>query len=256
MIMRLSLIAGNWKMNTTLKEAVKLVTTMLTELNQLTGVEIVLCPPFVSLASVKELLQSSSVKLGAQNMYFEERGAFTGEISPVMLAELCEFVILGHSEQRQYFYETDALINHKVKAAFQFGLIPILCVGERLEENEAGMTEAIVTHQVKAALRDVNPSGQLVVAYEPVWAIGTGKAATARQAGTTISLIRNIIAGLWGREIAQKVRILYGGSVTQANITEFVAETEIDGALVGGASLKAGEFLGIVKQTALIKARA
>lgn len=256
MIMRLSLIAGNWKMNTTLKEAVKLVTTMLTELNQIAGAEIVLCPPFVSLASVKELLQSSSVKLGAQNMYFEERGAFTGEISPVMLAELCEFVILGHSERRQYFYETDALINHKVKAAFQFGLIPILCVGERLEENEAGMTEAIVTHQVKAALRDVNPSGQLVVAYEPVWAIGTGKAATARQAGTTISLIRNIIAGLWGREIAQKVRILYGGSVTQANITEFVAEAEIDGALVGGASLKADEFLGIVKQTALIKARA
>lgn len=254
--MRLPLIAGNWKMNTSVGEAVKLVTTMLTELDQTDGIEKVLCPPFVSLATIKELVKGSSIKLGAQNMYFEEKGAFTGEISPVMVADLCQFVILGHSERRQYFNETDALVNQKVKAAFRFGIVPILCVGERLEENEAGRTQTVVTFQVKAALQDVGSSSQLVIAYEPVWAIGTGKAATGEQAATTISLIRDVIGGLWGKEVAQKMRILYGGSVTKANIAEFVAETEIDGALVGGASLKADEFLGIVRQTAIIKGKA
>ncbi len=253
--MRIPLIVGNWKMNTTVKEAISLVTAMLAELNQVDEVEKVLCPPFVSLVPIKELLKDSSVKLGAQNMYFEDKGAFTGEISPIMLAELCQFVILGHSERRQYFHEEDTLINRKVKAAFRFGISPILCVGERLEENEAGMTEAVITYQVKTALQEVAPSVQLIVAYEPVWAIGTGKAATAQQASNTILLIRDIIAELWGREIAQKVRILYGGSVTKANIAEFVKEKEIDGALVGGASLKVEEFLSIVKETAMIKAK-
>ncbi len=255
MIMRLPLIAGNWKMNTTVPEAIKLVAAMLTELNRIDGVEKVLCPPFVSLVPIKELLQGSSVKLGVQNMYFEDKGAFTGEISPVMLIDLCQYVILGHSERRQYFNETDALINQKVKGAFRFGIVPILCVGEHLEENEADMTKVVVTRQIKLALQGVNPSAQLVVAYEPVWAIGTGKAATAEQASTTISVIRSTIAGVWGKEIAQRVRILYGGSVTQGNIAEFVTDAEIDGALVGSASLKAEEFLSIVKQAALIKAR-
>jgi triosephosphate isomerase len=170
-----------------------------------------------------------------------------------MLAELCEFVILGHSERRWYFGETDEVVNKKVKAALEYGLKPILCVGERLEENEAGRTEEVVHRQLQAALRDIEPSPGLVVAYEPVWAIGTGKAATGEQAAGTIKFIRSSLAGLWDKDIAQDLRILYGGSVTGNNIAEFICQSEIDGALVGGASLKAEEFLSIVSQTGAIK---
>ncbi|MCJ7829029.1 MAG: triose-phosphate isomerase, partial [Dehalococcoidia bacterium] len=216
--MRKPLIAGNWKMNTKLEEAKNLVRAILNELDGTEGVEKVLCPPFVSLAAIKELLRGTSVGLGAQNMYFEDKGAYTGEISPIMLADLCSFVILGHSERRQYFAETDEIVNKKVKKAFEFGLKPIICVGESLADNEAGKTEQLITNQVRAGLADIGPTSQLVIAYEPIWAIGTGKAATGKQANATINLIRGIVADLWNREIAEAVRVLYGGSVTGNNI--------------------------------------
>jgi len=253
--MRIPFIAGNWKMNTTATEAERLVLEMLERLDRIEGVGKVLCPPFVSLVGISMMLQDSSIKLGAQNMYFEAKGAYTGEISPVMLRELCEFVILGHSERRWYFGETDEIVNRKVKAAVANKLKPILCVGERLEENEAGKTEEVISRQVTAALSGMEPVRDLVVAYEPVWAIGTGKAASGKQAGVTIQFIRDVLAKLWNKSIAQDLRILYGGSVTSANIAEFVSHPEIDGALVGGASLKAEEFVGIVEKTAEIKRR-
>ena len=250
--MRVPMIAGNWKMNTTVSEAIELVKAMRAGLD---GIDIdkVICPPFVSLARVGELIKGSSIKLGAQNVYFEEKGAYTGEISPLMLADLCEFVIIGHSERRQYFNETGESVNKKIVAAFKVGLKPILCIGERLEENEAGRTEEVVTEQLKSSLAGIDYLNGLVIAYEPIWAIGTGKAATGKQANKTIGLIRHNVAKLYDKEIAQDMRILYGGSVTADNITEFVQQSEIDGALVGGASLKAGRFLGIVKQTSEIK---
>jgi triosephosphate isomerase len=251
--MRKPLIAGNWKMNTKLDEAMNLIQAMLTELDSIARVEKVLCPPFISLATARELLKGTSIELGAQNMYFEDKGAYTGEISPLMLTNLCKFVILGHSERRQYFAETDEFINKKVKKALELGLSPILCVGENLKDNEAGRTEKIITKQVRSGLESVNSTSNLVIAYEPIWAIGTGKAATGKQANATISLIRSTIASLWNNNTAQAVRILYGGSVTSSNIAEFIAEPEIDGALVGGASLKANEFVSIVSQTASIK---
>jgi len=258
--MRIPFVAGNWKMNTTATEAEKLVLEMLEKLDRISGVEKVLCPPFVSLVAVSMMLQGSSIKLGAQNMYFEAKGAYTGEISPLMLRELCEFVILGHSERRWYFGETDEIVNKKVKAALANKLKPILCVGERLEENEAGKTEEVVNRQVTAALNGIEPvvlsiAKNLVIAYEPVWAIGTGKAAGGEQAAATIQFIRDVVAKLWNKSIAQDLRILYGGSVTGANIAEFISHPEIDGALVGGASLKAEEFVSIVEKTAEIKGR-
>ena len=253
--MRSPFVAGNWKMNTTATEAEQLVFEMLEKLDRIEGVEKVLCPPFVSLVAVNMMLRGSSIKLGAQNMYFETAGAYTGEISPPMLCELCEFVILGHSERRWYFGETDEIVNKKVKAALSNKLKPILCVGERLEENEAGKTEEVINRQVTAALNGIEPVSNLVIAYEPVWAIGTGKAASGEQASATIQFIRGVLAKLWNKSIAQDLRILYGGSVTSANIAEFISHPEIDGALVGGASLKAGEFVSIVEQTAEIKGR-
>ncbi|MFO7772688.1 MAG: triose-phosphate isomerase [Dehalococcoidia bacterium] len=266
--MRIPFVAGNWKMNTTVNEAERLVFEMLDELDRIRGVEKVLCPPFVSLVAIDMMLQGSSIKLGAQNMHFETKGAYTGEISPLMLRELCEFVIVGHSERRWYFGETDEMVNKKTKAALANKLKPILCVGERVEENEAGQTEEVLKRQVRAALADIEPVGpgqsyepseetarNLVIAYEPVWAIGTGKAASGQQAAATIQFIRDALAKLWNESIAQDVRILYGGSVTSANIAEFISYPEIDGALVGGASLKAEEFLSIVEQTAEIKGR-
>lgn len=251
--MRTPLIAGNWKMNTNLSEATNLVQEMLAELDAITGAEKVLCPPFVSLAAIKELTRGTSIELGAQNMYSVDKGAYTGEISPLMLADLCAFVIIGHSERRRYFAETDGAVNEKVKAALEFGLTPILCVGESLADNEAGRTETTITRQVQAALAEVPPTSGLVIAYEPVWAIGTGRAATGEQANAAIGIIRDIVATLWDTETAEAIRVLYGGSVTGGNITEFVARLHIDGALVGGASLKASEFVSIVRQTAVIK---
>jgi triosephosphate isomerase len=251
--MRVSMITSNWKMNTTVSEAIALVTEMRHELDEIDNVDKVICPPFISLTAVGELIKESSIKLGAQNLYFEEKGAYTGEVSSLMLADLCEFVIIGHSERRQYFNETGKVVNRKILAALKASLKPILCIGESLEENEAGRTEEVVAEQLKSSLAGINHLNGLVVAYEPVWAIGTGKAATGQQANETIGLIRHNLAGLYGKEIAQTVRILYGGSVTAANTAEFVNQTEIDGALVGGASLKASEFLSIVRQTSEIR---
>lgn len=252
--MRKPLIAGNWKMNTNIAQAISLAQAMLANLDRVPGVEKVLCPPFVSLSSIKELIKGTSIKLGAQNMYFKDKGAYTGEISYLMLIDLCDFVILGHSERRQYFAETDELINKKVQVALESGLIPVLCVGERLEENEANKTEEVITRQIKTGLAGIKSNNKLVIAYEPVWAIGTGKAATVKQAATTIALIRDTVAALWDEKTAEAIRILYGGSVTGSNIAEFIAEAEIDGALVGGASLKSDDFVNIVSQTANIKA--
>ncbi len=251
--MRVPMIAGNWKMNTTVSEAIELVNELRRGLDEIDNVDKVICPPFVSLATVRELIRGSSIRLGAQNIYFEAKGAYTGEISPLMLADLCEFVIIGHSERRQYFNETGEMINKKVQAALRAGLKPILCIGERLEENEAGRTEEVITEQLRSSLAGIEHLSGLVIAYEPVWAIGTGRAATGKQANKTISFIRRIISQKYDKEIAQDLRILYGGSVTADNAAEFMRQLEIDGALVGGASLKANEFLSIVKQTSEIK---
>ncbi len=253
--MRVPLIAGNWKMNTIVAEALELVKAMKGELEKVTDVETAICPPFVSLAPVKELLAGSTIKLGAQNLFFAEKGAYTGEISPLMVADLCEYVIIGHSERRQYFNETGDIVNKKVAAALQAGLKPILCIGESLEENEAGRTEEVLAEQLSLSLAAVADLNGLTVAYEPVWAIGTGKPATGEQANGTIAFIRQNIAEAYGEKAAQEIRILYGGSVNSANAAEFMQRPEIDGALVGGASLKANEFISIVNQTSLIKHR-
>jgi len=250
--MRTPIIAGNWKMNTTIAEAVSLAKNMKCRLESINGVEKVLCPPFVSLGAVGEILEGSSIGLGAQNMHFEEKGAYTGEISPLMLAGICQYVILGHSERRGYFGETDAIVNKKIKAALKAGLKPIVCVGETLAENEGGKTEGVIARQVRAALDGLASLENLVIAYEPIWAIGTGRAATEAQANATIGLIRGLVAELDG-SAAQELRIQYGGSTTAANIAALIAQPEIDGALVGGASLKADEFVSMVEQTARIK---
>jgi triosephosphate isomerase len=252
--MRTPLIAGNWKMNTTVPEAITLVKTMLRDLDAIQDVEKLLCPPFISLTAVKEIISSTSIKLGAQNMYLKEKGAFTGEISPVMLKDLCEYVVLGHSERRQYFHETDKIINDKVKSALQYGITPILCVGESLEENEKGKTQEIITGQILAGLEEVEAGNEVVIAYEPIWAIGTGKAATGKQANETIGMIRSTLHNTWDNNSAETTRILYGGSVTGENIAEYIGEPDIDGALVGGASLKASDFIVITRRTAELKA--
>ena len=252
-LMRIPMIAGNWKMNTTVSEAMKLVQEMKPDLNAIANVEKVVCPPFISLVPVQDLIRGSSIKLGAQNLYFEEKGAYTGEISPLMLANVCEYVIIGHSERRQYFHETGELISKKVLAAIKNNLKPILCVGENLSEYEAGKTREVVTEQINSSLAGVTRGDTITIAYEPVWAIGTGKAATGAQANDTIRLIRSLIAEKYTPETAQNMRILYGGSVTAANIAEFVGQTDIDGGLVGGASLKAQEFIGIIKKTVEIR---
>jgi triosephosphate isomerase len=247
------MIAGNWKMNTTVGEAVKLVRSMLTGLDRINGVDRVVCPPFTSLAAVKELLKGSSVQLGAQNIFYEEKGAYTGEISPLMLAELCEYVIIGHSERRQYFGETGDMIDKKIKAALNVELKPILCIGEKLEENEQGKTQEVLTRQLTASSDRGYYVGGLIIAYEPVWAIGTGRSASGSEANETIGFIRQLVSHQHGNDIADNVRILYGGSVTAQNIAEFIRQPEIDGALVGGASLKAEDFLSITRQTAEIR---
>jgi len=251
--MRTPIIAGNWKMNTTVSEAMELVKAMKEKLHQIAGVEKVLCPPFISLTAVKELIKGTSIKLGAQNMYFERSGAYTGEVSPAMLTGLCEFVILGHSERRGYFGETDQLVNKKVKAALAVGLTPIVCVGESLEQNNASETVGVITRQVRAAFEGIASPRVTVIAYEPIWAIGTGKSASGEQANAVIKVIRSTVAQIYGDSVAQAMRIQYGGSANNANIAEFIRQPEIDGALVGGASLKAADFLGIVEQTAKIK---
>ncbi len=251
--MRRPFVAGNWKMYKTSAEARVLLTDLLPDLSAIQGVEIVLCPPFTSILPVASLLVGTSIGVGAQNMHWEASGAYTGEVAPPMLAEFCKYVILGHSERRAYFGETDENVNRKVKAALAHGLLPIMCVGETLAENEAGLTQDVVTRQVKLGLDGVSVASiaSLVIAYEPVWAIGTGRAATAADAnGVIAGIIRAWLAGNVGDESAQAVRILYGGSVKASNASEFFNYPDIDGALVGGASLKAAEFISIASAAA------
>ncbi|MEW6031192.1 MAG: triose-phosphate isomerase [Chloroflexota bacterium] len=251
--MRTPFVAGNWKMNKTVEEARALVFSMSIKLRDIAGVEKVLCPPFPALVAVSALLEGTDIGLGAQNMHWEEKGAFTGEVAPNMVAEFCNYVILGHSERRTYFGETDETVNKKVRAALEAGLIPIVCVGETLDEYESGRTEEVVARQTRAGLRAVDPANaaRLVVAYEPVWAIGTGKASTGEAANAVVrDVIRSALAESFGEEIAQAIRVLYGGSVTAANAAEFFSQPEIDGALVGGASLKVDEFAAITQAAA------
>ena len=247
--MRTPIIAGNWKMNKTAAEAVEFVREIRNGLSQIKGVDKVVCPPFIALPGVAEALQATDIGVGAQNMHFAENGAYTGECAPNMLTPFCSYVIIGHSERREYFNETDEGVNKKAKAALAHGLIPIICVGETLAQNEAGETQAFVSGQVRAALDGLTAEqvAGLIIAYEPIWAIGTGKSASAAQAGSIIGLsVRGPIADMFGEETAQKVRIQYGGSVKENNIAEYMAQPDIDGALVGGASLKAG-FVELVK---------
>jgi triosephosphate isomerase len=247
-------VAGNWKMNKTIDEAHQLTTALLRELEGMKTVEIVLCPPFTALTTLNKLVSNSNIKLGAQNMDWRSSGAFTGEISPIMIAELCSYVIVGHSERRAYFGENDDTVNEKIKSALANNIIPILCFGETLDENEAGKTEEVVTRQVKNGLAGIDPEMinggdvSLVLAYEPVWAIGTGKAATVEDAANVISnIVRHSLSSIFGDELSNRIQVLYGGSVNGENAGEFFSVGDIDGALVGGASLKAGEFTKIVR---------
>jgi len=239
-------------MNKTVSEAVTLIEEMLGSID-IDGAEKVLCPPYLALTEARKLVKDTNIKLGAQNMYYEESGAYTGEIAPPMLKELCEYVILGHSERRAYFGETDEIVNKKVHAALKYDLKPIICVGEVLQERELGQTEAVITRQVKGALINVDLTDDVVIAYEPVWAIGTGKAASGEMANETCSLIRTTVAGLYGQDKADKLRIQYGGSVNAKNVDEFMSQPDIDGALVGGACLKVEDFTIIIEQSARIK---
>ncbi|HHU63985.1 MAG TPA: triose-phosphate isomerase [Clostridiales bacterium] len=247
--MRTPIIAGNWKMNKTPREAVELSTQLKADLADVKGVEIVICPTFVCLPAVKEVINGSNIKLGAQNMHWEEKGAYTGEVSPSMLVDIgVEYVIIGHSERRQYFAETDETVNKKVLSALSYDLKPIICVGETLEQREQGLTEELVASQTKEALNGLVTDAvkKVVIAYEPIWAIGTGRTASAKDANDVISVIRKTIGSMYGQDIAEQVRIQYGGSVNGGNARELMAMPQIDGALVGGASLKSDEFYKIV----------
>ena len=248
--MPICIIAGNWKMNTTLEEARDLVYAMAARLDAINAVERVVCPPYVSLAAVAELLKDTSVAVGAQNMHHESSGAFTGEISAAMLQGLCQYVILGHSERRQLFGETDDMVNRKVLAALEHGLRPIVCVGESLEQRDAGDANAVVESQIRAALTGVESADELVLAYEPVWAIGTGRAATPGMAQEMMAHMRGVVASLYGRASADSVPLLYGGSVNASNVAEYLSEPDLNGALVGGASLNADSFVEIVQRAA------
>ena len=247
--MRKPLIAGNWKMYQTTGQAVALVERLRALLAEIAGVDVVVCPPFTAMQAVAEALEGSRIGLGAQNMHWEGEGAYTGEVSPVMLTDLgCRYVILGHSERRQHFGETDLNVNRKVRAALRHHLAPILCVGETFGEREEGRTFPVVEGQLRGGLSDIPPqAGEgIVVAYEPVWAIGTGHTATPEQAATVHAFIRKQLGELWGEAAGRAVRILYGGSVKPDNMDALMAAPEIDGALVGGASLKAEAFARIV----------
>jgi triosephosphate isomerase len=252
-----AIIAGNWKMNYAPRRAAEFTYEIISELGMMVSrypyLLSILCPPAISLMAVREVMDAHlfrRVELGAQNMYFEEQGAFTGETAPAMVRELCSTVILGHSERRTLFGETDELVNKKLMAAFHYDLRPIVCVGEHLEQHEAGSTETVIRAQVVQSLANISAEDapKLVIAYEPVWAIGTGKAATVEGAGQVIHLIRELYTEMYGEKAARALRLLYGGSVTSSNIAEFMAHPDIDGALVGGASLKP-DFVEIVRKT-------
>lgn len=254
--MRKPFVAGNWKMFKTVAEARHLVSELVPGLQAIANVEKAICPPYTALLAVRALLEGTQIGLGAQDMYWEASGAYTGEISPLMLGEFCQYVIVGHSERRAYFNETDETVNLKIQSALSHNLKPILCVGETLEENEAGRTADVVSRQVKQGLaklnigdyKDSEGGAPLVIAYEPVWAIGTGRAATPDGANAVLAdVIRPALADMFNTEFSQSVRILYGGSVKANNAEEFFSQQEIDGALVGGASLKAIEFIAITQ---------
>ena len=248
--MRKPMVAGNWKMNKTAEESRNLAVDLKTGLKDIRQVDRILCPPFTNLWAVSTVIQGTDIGLGAQNMFWEESGAYTGEISPKMLAEVCKYVILGHSERRQYFGETDETVNKKIKAALKQNLIPIVCIGESLEENEAGLTADVVKRQVTKGLAGLmaDDGARLIVAYEPIWAIGTGLAATPGDANTIHrDVVRASLSELFGEVTAQSIRILYGGSVKPINAEEFFQQSDIDGALVGGASLRADSFCTIVE---------
>jgi triosephosphate isomerase len=252
--MRKPLVAGNWKMFKTIAEARSLVSDLIPALQEIENVDKAVCPPFTALLPVAALLGGTDIGLGAQNMFWESSGAYTGEISPAMLAELCQYVIIGHSERRTYFGETDETVNRKIKAAFANSLTPIVCIGETLEQNEAGKTEKVVAGQLQKGLVGLDGylkngnAGSLIIAYEPIWAIGTGRAATSSGAvGVIRDFIRPVLGEIFDPAAAQEIRVLYGGSVKANNALEYFTEVEIDGALVGGASLKVDEFSRIVK---------
>ncbi len=248
--MRTPVVAANWKMNKTVEEARSLVYALSARVREIKGVEKVLCPPFTALQAVRALLEGSDLGLGAQNMYWEEKGAFTGEVSPLMVKELCQYVILGHSERRAYFGETDETVNKKLHAAQKFDLTPIFCVGETLEQYEAKQTADVVARQIKRGLANIDAAfaPRVIVAYEPVWAIGTGKASSGENANDVVGkVIRGALGEVFGSATAQAMRVLYGGSVTGANAAEFFGQSEIDGALVGGASLKPDDFIAITQ---------
>ena len=250
---RTRIVAGNWKMNKTVAEARDLVSKMSAPLREITNVEKVFCPPFTLISSVAAMLEGSGIGLGAQNMHWEEKGAFTGEVAPNMVKEFCSYVIIGHSERRAFFGETDETVNRKLRAALKFDLTPIVCVGETLDQYESGLTAEVVRRQIKSGLADIDSASaaRIVVAYEPVWAIGTGKASSAENANNVhATFIRPALSELFGEANAQAIRIQYGGSVTAANASELFAMSDIDGALVGGASLKVDEFVAIVKAAA------
>ena len=246
--MRKAIIAGNWKMNKTVDEAVKMIEELKPLVKDATC-DVVVCPTFVCLDAVKKACEGSNIKVAAQNMHFEESGAFTGEVAPGMLEAMgIDYVVLGHSERREYFNETDEALNKKVKAAFAHNLTPILCCGETLEQREAGVTDDFIACQIKVDIAGLTKeqAEKVVIAYEPIWAIGTGKTATKEQANETISAIRKVVEGMYGKDVADKVRIQYGGSVKPNTIKDQMAMSDIDGALVGGASLKAEDFSAIV----------
>jgi triosephosphate isomerase len=248
-MMRKPIIAGNWKMHKTIGEAVDFVNGIKDQVKDPT-VDVVICAPALLLPALKEVTKGTNVNVAAQNMHWEEKGAFTGEISPIMLKDLgVEYCVLGHSERRQYFNETDETVNKKVLSALSHGILPIMCIGETLEQREEGKTNDVVNGQVIAGLETVSADHieKVVLAYEPIWAIGTGKTATPEQANEVIAEIRNTVVKLYGQEKADKVRIQYGGSVKPANVSEIMSQSDIDGALVGGASLKTDDFVALVK---------
>lgn len=248
--MRTKLIAGNWKMNNNVSEGLRLIDELNVLVNDNREIEVLVCPPFTALYSIKEKLKGSMIKIGAQNMHFDNSGAYTGEISPLMLKEIgIDFVIIGHSERRQYFNETDSSVNKKLKAALANNIKPILCVGETLHERENNIQQETVKNQLINAFEniDTNDALDIVIAYEPIWAIGTGHTATNTQANEMASFIRDTIGELYSSDVSQKILILYGGSVKGSNANELISQSDIDGALVGGASLNAEEFANIVK---------
>jgi triosephosphate isomerase len=250
MMGRLPFMAGNWKMNKTTGEAIDLVRELKAAISGVKGVEVAVAPPFTALYAVCKELEGSSIRLAAQNLYWEEKGAFTGEVSPLMLKEVgCHYVIIGHSERRQFFGETDETVNRRIKAALAQGLKVIFCIGETLKEREEGKTFSVIERQVEDGLKNLSDKEMknMVIAYEPVWAIGTGKTATPGQAEEVHRFIRGKIEKLYSREVSEEIRIQYGGSVTPENIKGLMEQANIDGALVGGASLKAESFSKIVR---------